>query len=117
MSFYDDMATEALKLLTEFGMPITLPRATGRSTHPVTGVVTPGDDATVTTTGLLMPYPDGMVDGTRILDSDRELILSNEQTPLPTDKPTINGQNWMIVNIKTISPAGTDVVYFCQVRR
>ena len=118
MAFYDDMAATALELLTEFGVTITLPRTTGGSIDPVTGSVIAGTDASVTTTGLIKPYPDNLIDGTRIMQGDRELVLSNEQDPLPTDTPTIGGENWSIVSIKTIKPDdATPVVYFCQVRR
>lgn len=114
---YASMADTALALLERFGSTITLTRTTGSSTNPITGVETPGSDASVTTTGLLKPYPDRMVDGNRILASDRQLVLSNEQEPLPSDKPVVGGENWSIVDITTVSPAGTVVVYFCQVRR
>jgi len=117
MSFYDDMAAVALELLDEFGQAVTLPRTTGGSVDPITGIVTPGTDASVVTTGLLKPYPDAMIDGARILSSDRELVLSDEQVVNPTDKPLIDGEEWSIVNIKTINPAGTVVCYFVQVRR
>lgn len=114
---YDSMASTALALLENFGFDITLTRTTGASVDPVTGVETPGTDASVPTTGLIKPYPDRMIDGKRILASDRQLILSNEQEPLPADKPLVNGENWSIVDIITVSPAGTVVVYMVQVRR
>lgn len=118
MSFYSDMAATALELLTEFGAAVTLPRTTGGSIDPIDGYTVAGSDASVTTTGLLLPYKDSMIDGTRILSGDKELVLSNEQAPLPSDKPTIGGENWSIVSIKTIKPdAATPVVYFCQLRR
>lgn len=118
MAFYDDMAATALELLTEFGSAVTLPRTTGGSIDPVTGAVVSGSDATVTTTGMIKPYPDHLIDGTRIMRGDREMVLSNEREPLPTDTPTINGENWSIVGIKTVKPDdATPVVYFCQVRR
>ena len=118
MSFYSDMAATALELLTEFGASVTLPRTTGGSIDPIDGYTVAGSDASVTTTGLLLPYKDSMIDGTRILSGDKELVLSNEQVPLPSDKPTIDGENWSIVSIKTIKPdALTPVVYFCQVRK
>jgi len=116
-SFYDNMGSTALGLLVKFGQSITLARETGESVDPITGAVTAGTDASVTTTGILKLYPDNMVDGTRILDSDRMLILSNEQVPQPTDKPLIDGEEWGVVNISTLSPAGTDVIYKVQVRR
>lgn len=111
------MAATALRLLTKFGQSITLARTTGSSVDPVTGTVTAGSDASVTTTGVLLKYPDSMIDGTRIIASDRRMIVSNEQVPDPSDKPTLNGQDWSIVNIETLSPAGTDVIYELQVRR
>ena len=117
MSFYADMGGVAVELLKEFGQPVKLVRVTGASTVPVTGVVTAGTDASVTTAGILKPYPDDMIDGTRILTSDRELVLTNEHIPLPSDKPEIQGQQWSIVNITTTSPAGVDVVYKVQVRK
>ena len=114
---YDKTAATALKLLTRFGQTVTFVRVTGGSINPITGAEIAGTDACVTTTGLLRKYPDKMIDGTRILSGDRELILSNEQEPLPSDKPTINGEDWSIESIDTLSPAGTVVIYTVQVRK
>jgi len=116
-TFYADMAATALSLLTDFGKTITLTRTTGTTYDPVTGATVAGTDASVTTTGLIKPYPDKLIDGTRIQSGDRELVLSNEQTPTMDDKPNIDGQQWSIINIKTVKPDGaTPVVYFAQVR-
>lgn len=119
MSFYGDMADVALELLAEFGAAVSLPRGTGGQINPVTGEVYANTAVTtVTTTGLLRPYDDNMIDGARILAGDRELILSDEQAPTPSDKPTIGGDQWAIVSIKNIKPDGvTPVCYFVQVRR
>lgn len=116
-TFYAEMAATALELLREFGTSVTLKRTTGASTDPVTGVVTAGTADDQTTTGLLTPFPDRLIDGTRILASDRKLILSPEVRPLMTDKPVIGGQQWSIVQIDTIEPTDTPVVYMVQVRR
>jgi len=115
--FYDEMAAVALELLTEFGSDVTLYRETGATANPVTGAVVAGTDASVVSKGLLKPYPNSMIDGTRILVGDRMLVLSAENTPLPTDKPVIAGQKWAIVNITSINPAGTPLVHFVQVRK
>ena len=116
--FYDGMAATALGLLAKFGTTITLERRVGKSINPVTGAVVNGLGSNVTTTGLLTPYPDNVIDGVRILKSDRKIILSNEQEPSPTDKPIIDGESWSIVYITTVKPDGaTPVVYFAQVRR
>lgn len=120
MSTYDysNIAATALALLAKFGATVTLTRTTGGVFDPVTGYQSASVDASVTTTGLLKPYPDRMIDGTRILAGDRELVLSNEQEPLPNDKPVIGGESWAIIGIKTVKPNGVDaVVYFAQVRK
>lgn len=117
MSFYSDMADVTVELLTEFGRSVTLKRSTGNSIDPITGVVTPGVDASVITTGVLKPYPSRMIDGVRILSTDRELTITNEQTPAPTDKPTMDGEEWAIVGITEMNPAGTVIAYKIQVRR
>jgi len=118
MSFYSKMATTGRTLLQKFGSPVTLKRTTGGVTDPVTGLVVSGTDASVSTTGLLRPYPDNVIDGVRIMVSDRELILSDEQPVSPDDRPIIGGEEWSIVSIKTIQPdASTPVIYFAQVRR
>jgi len=117
MSFYADMAATALDLLTEFGMAVTLTRSNGDSYNPLTGDTVVGADTSVSTTGLLRPYEDKVIDGTRILSGDRELILSSEQQPLKDDRPVIGGEEWHIIDIKTIKPDDTTpIVYFCQVR-
>jgi len=118
MPFYTNMGAVALDLLTKFGTSIILNRTVGNSVDPITGVVVSGVDASVTTTGLVRPYPDKVIDGKRILVGDRELVLSNEQVPQPSDRVVLNGEEWSIVGVKTIQPdTATTVVYFAQVRR
>lgn len=118
MSFYQNMAATSLRLLTKYGTSISLPRVTGGSVDPITGATVAGTDASVTTTGLLKTYPDSLIDGTRILQGDKVLILSNEQEPLPSDTPTVDGENWTIIRIRTIKPDdSTPVIYMVQVRK
>jgi hypothetical protein len=117
MSFYADIAATALELLDEFGVTVILKREAGGSVNPITGQEFAGVDASVTTTGIIKSYKDEAVDGTRVLSSDRELVLSNEEAPSLSDRILINNQNWSVVNINTLSPAGVPIVYFCQVRR
>jgi len=113
---YDAAATDALALLTDFGTAITLQRTTGEVEDPVAGTVTGGAAANVTTTGVVLNYKRGLIDGDRIQQGDRQLILSNEQVPTLTDKPLVDGESMTIVDIEEIKPAGTVVAYKVQVR-
>lgn len=115
MAFYDDMATVTTELLTEFGAAVTLTPRSGVS-DPVTGLG--GSDGTpAASLGLIRPYPDRVVDGTRILEGDRELVLDDSVVPSAGDRVTIGGEDWSIVGIKTIKPTDTVVAYFVQVRK
>lgn len=115
---YTAIGQKVITALVKAGNPVTLPRTTGGEVHPVTGFVIAGTDSTVITKGVLRNYADGMVDGTRIMSGDRELVLSNEQAVTPSDKPIIGGEQWTIVNLKTVKPDGVTVlVYIAQVRR
>ena len=111
MTFYSDMAEVAVELLTEFGKTITLERTTGKSTNPVTGIVTPGSEDNQETVGVIMPikrpFADGFINQTIISEANRQAILAPNVEPLITDK--INGME--IVNIDEISPAGTVLAY------
>ncbi len=115
---YSAISLKAEALITRFGAEVTLPRTTGGSgPDPVTGESAEGTDATVTTIGLLKPYPANLIDGSRILSTDRMLILTKAIEPLMTDTPQMNGSTLgSIVEIKTSKPTDTTLVYFVQIR-
>jgi len=118
MSFYGNMAATTLKLLTKFGANVTLQRTMGEVFDPITGTVIAGGVTGLATVGLLRPYHDKVIDGKRILVGDKELILSNTQTPQADDRVLIAGEDWSIQNIKTIKPdSSTAIVFFVQVRK
>lgn len=119
MSTYDYTvpAATALRLLAKFGKTISLSRTTGETELPISGNILGGSDASVDITGALFDYADRLIDGTKIKQGDRRLIMSNEQTVTMTDKPIIDGVKKDIVNLIRISPDDTTVVaYIAQVR-
>lgn len=115
-AFYDNMAATASRLIGKYGQAISIKRTTGGTIDPVAGTVTAGTASTLTTTGILQRYPDSLIDGTRILTSDRLAILAPTTAPTLTDKLTFGSKDWAIVSIQTANPAGTPLVYFVQVR-
>lgn len=114
---YAAMATTARTLLANFGQTVTIKRTTGGSTDPVTGVVTPGTETTYSPKGVLRPFPDALLDGTRITESDRELILDDTVEPEMGDLVTIEDEDWTIRRIIGTKPAGIALVWRVQVRR
>lgn len=117
MAFYDEMAATALALLAEFGAPVTLRRVTPGAYDPVTGTAG-SSSADVSTTGLVREYKASLIDGTRILAGDKEVVLSAEQAPDLNDKLLLGGVAWSIVPpIREVNPADTVICYFVQVRK
>jgi hypothetical protein len=120
MSLYEKLSETADRLVAKFGQDIEIMRASTSEPNPVTGV---GEDRTggpYDAIAVLLPYPDRVIDGTRIQAGDRNLIMSvgdADYAPILSDRPIVNEQEWTIVKIDTISPAGTDVLYKLQVRQ
>lgn len=115
--FYNRMATMAARLIKKFGAIGSLKRTTGASIDPVTGVVVGGTTTTYTPYTLLQKFADDMIDGTRILASDRLIILDDTIEPLTTDTITISSQDWNIMSVSESNPAGVAIVYFVQARK
>lgn len=116
-TFYTSMAATASRLLAKFGMIITIKRTTGGSVNPVTGAVVAGTTTSYSPQGLVQRYRDDQIDGTRILSSDRLVIVDNTVEPLTTDKITLSSQDWSIVDVKESKPSTIGIVYFIQARR
>ena len=114
---YAGMASRAADLLERFGTTVTLSRTSGQTFNPVTEAATGGTTTTLTTTGVLIPFKDALIDGTRVQSGDRMLVIDNSVAPAVTDKVLVGSVYWNILDIQTASPAGTALVYFVHVRQ
>jgi len=122
MDFYARMQATANKLLKGKGQKVTLTRQVSGAYDPVTG------QATVTTTiqagtGVIFDYADKNIDGVLILSGDKQLLLSAVNStgtaltaPLVNDTVTAGGMVRTITRIKALSPAGTTVLFDCNLR-
>jgi hypothetical protein len=117
MSFYAKMATVAKDLLEDFGQAVTITRVTGSTRDPVTGATTAGTSTDYTPNGVLKAYKSNLIDGSRILTTDRELTLDDTIEPLITDTITVGGESWTPISVGSNNPAGTPLIYAVQVRR
>ncbi len=117
MAFYDEMAQVALDLVTEFGQIGTLTCVTEGEYDPVT----------LTQSGqlLLLEYTaaeSGVINasGSLVQQGYKKILLAAKGLAwAPTMTITIDagGQVWTIVNIKSVNPAGTPLVYEIHGRR
>jgi hypothetical protein len=122
MEFYAKMQATANRLLKGKGQSITLSRQTAGAYDPATGT------AAVTTTtqtayGAMFEYGDKNIDGVLIKEGDKQLLLSALNSagttlvaPQLNDTVTINTVVYTVVRIKPLSPAGTTVLFDCNIR-
>lgn len=136
MTFYDEMASMATELLTEFGQEIVLTRPSLNFSN-ITNKPVSGGTTNLTTIGVFTNIDRSLVDGTRIQDTDRVMVIDASVSPRMGDLLDVSGTvttesvgaapgiilspgqalSWTIVAIKDINPAGTPICYFVQVRR
>jgi len=114
---YAETKADADELLEEFGQAIILRRyeAGGSPYNPAVGG--PYDTDTV---GVVLDYGLNEVDGTRVLATDKKVLLavgSVSDPPTPARKVVIGGVEHAIVSVVTLAPAGTPVMWTLQVRR
>jgi hypothetical protein len=122
MEFYSKMQATANRLLKGKGQEITLTRQAAGAYDPATGT------AAVTTTtqtayGAMFEYGDKNIDGVLIKEGDKQLLLSALNSagtalvaPALNDTVTINTVVYTVVRIKPLSPAGTTVLFDCNIR-
>lgn len=115
---YDKLKSTARTLLRNFGQSMTLTRDVAGTYDPTTGVMV-NTQQTFTDYGVVLPYGDGSssVADSLIQQGDRQVFIQISTEPKTTDKITIAGATFNIVNVKPLEPAGINVLYELQVRK
>ena len=115
---YSALQTTSERLLRENGQAITFSYTTGAVINPATGEVTDaGTTATVTGYGIATNYQNTEIDGESVLAGDLRLIANNVATePEPDWTVSVNSKTWRVMNVQPVNPAGTNVIYICQLR-
>ena len=113
---YARSKASADRLLTRFGQSGTLLKYTksGPSYDPV--ITWPPHACTF----VVLDYANREVDGTRILATDKQVLLAKASLaiePTTADKLLIGGVEHKLIAVKPISPGGTTILYELQVRR
>lgn len=116
------MQATANKLLMGKGQTITLTYQGSASYNTSTGGATIST-STASVYGAVFEYGNKNIDGTLIKVGDKQLLLSALNTagtaitaPVVNDTVTINSVAYTITQVKTLSPAGTVVLYDCNIR-
>ena len=114
MSFYPRLAAAASRLIAKYGQPVNLVRG-GTTINPITGAAT-GQTQTLTTVGIFQRIPTDLIDGSRILATDRLLLIDGSVIPDMGDRVTVQGKTYNIEEITETNPAGLPLTFALRVR-
>ncbi len=141
---YARMAATAVRLLAKFGTTATLSQTSSGSYDPVSGEVSGEETNTYTVRAVVLDYTmprerDGVFsEGTLVRAGDKKILcepgvvvpeagdslLLGDQNLLLDDRQCVDdwlsvdgGLPYEIIRVKTVSPAGTPVLYELQARR
>lgn len=120
-AFYDRTAATALRLITQFGQPVTISKTEPGEYDPETGGDTPGATIEQTAQGILLDFTgQEFQNNSLIKQGDKKLKIAAqglEWVPDLLNKVIIQGRTWSIVPpLKEVNPAGTPILYELQVR-
>lgn len=120
-AFYDRTAATALRLITQFGQPVTISKTEPGEYDPETGGDTPGATIEQTAQGILLDFTgQEFQNNSLIRQGDKKLKIAAQGlawVPGLLDKVVAQGRTWSIVPpLKEINPAGTPILYELQVR-
>ncbi len=116
---YNQAARDAYELISEFGVAITLTLYGNEAGgfDPIIGdELAPSADIVVNGVGVLVDYRTDEIDGTNIIQGDAKLLCSLDGIPEINMIVHFNNKAWRVVDIKTLQPAGTVIMYKLQVR-
>lgn len=124
MTYADDRLTAA-EMLAEDGQSLTLAYPGGSTYDPATGTASGSGAASQAVKGAFFPLSAFRKAQGNIVEGDQQLLLSALSTAGATiAAPQVNGtvtdanaKVWTIIAVEPLSPAGTDVLYDCIVRR
>lgn len=123
-AFYSKMTDTANRLLLGKGQPVVITHTVIGEYDPETGLVE-NTESSVTGVGAIIEWDARQVDGTLIKIGDRRMLLSalngagGDLTP-PVLGDTVTDEAGVVYTLvaplKMISPAGTTVLYDCNMR-
>tara|TARA_B100000749_G_scaffold147467_1_gene113128 strand:- start:16266 stop:16649 length:384 start_codon:yes stop_codon:yes gene_type:complete len=117
--FYDEMATVALELISEFGQAGQIKDEVPGSYDPVTGDETGGSTSTQDAQMILLDYTSQEAGakyaaGTEVKVGDKKILIASkglDSAPLMTSLIHADGADWRVQSIKISNPAGTPLAY------
>lgn len=120
MSVYTRPRATALKLLRKYGQFLTLTQRVATGEYDPATASAAVTESGQTVTGAIFDYPAHKIDGTLIVQGDKEVLIAASGltiTPAPGMKLTDgNGDVFEVITAQALAPAGEAVIHTLQVR-
>jgi len=120
MSFnYSGLEETALRQIENFGRPVMYRSITTGSFNTRTGSIT-GDAVSETTIkAVLLAFRDSQIDVEFIRRCDKQALVAGASfaTPPKTNDIIDDGSDYKVVNVETVQPGDTVLIYKLQVRK
>ena len=118
MTLYTNMAKTALRQIADKGRNVSLRANTEGVYDPVTDSFTGTLTNDTTVKALVTAYSQREIDGTIILRGDKKiLIAANAASPEHNDIIVDGANEYKIINVDTLKPGDTPIMYTVQVRK
>ena len=119
---YPATAATATRLLKRFGADATVKRVSGSAYDPDTGTTIP-TYADTPSTAAVFDYAQKYIDGTLILQGDKQAYCAPAVAPVqgdqfdwPVNVPDVTPVTYTVIAVKPVSPAGVPVLFEAQIR-
>lgn len=117
---YSSLAASALRQIADSGREVTLRRVTAGTYHPDADAFSGDDEEDEDIDAVITDYHDRQIDGEIILRGDRKVLIAGSALTSPPTKGDVmedGDDEYRIVNIETVKPGDTVLLYKLQVRK
>jgi hypothetical protein len=115
---YLSLTAQVLKLISSYGLAMTIRQAGAGAFDPTTGAAQ-GGSLDTPCLGLLSDYSLAMVDGTSVLSGDRRVYVAASGlpvTPKAGDQLLVGSEVFNLVKVDSLGPGGVNLLYDIQAR-
>ena len=114
---YASLRRTASKLIANFGAIASITRTGGSTFNPATGSYSGGSTTTITAKAVRAQFTQAEKASALVQEGDiKMLVESGKGVPLIDDNVLFDGINYRVMDVKVISPSGTDVYYELHIR-
>lgn len=120
MTFYEEMAQLTREQIDEYGRLAIIRRTTGNTYDPSTDTNSDGAVTEASVKMLFTDYREREIDGTIIIRGDKKVLIADAavNTPPKHNDIIIDGLNeYKVIDLDTIQPGDTPLIYKLQVRK